>query len=250
MRYVLFLCVLVSLPLKAVWGQATPIATVIPTAQPTPEPPSVSTGPALDITANSAYLTGSVFNKYKGGTAWFEYGLDGTFNNSTSPVTLYDYGVADMMNPIDGLLPETGYSFRLVAKNDAGITYGEVEGFTTLIKTTTPSLTPTPSPISTNICVNPTSLEVDLYLKRTLKRKQSKDVTVTITGEGGCPINGATVTAKVVTGKRLISVTPGAITDEGGNAVFTITAKNKVGRVRVLFKVGGLKKFIIIKVRR
>lgn len=145
MKYIVLLCVFIILLLKAVLGQATPSAMVMPTVEQTPEPPSVSTGPALNITAHSAYLVGSVFNKYKSGTAWFEYGFEGTFNNSTIPETLPDYGVADMMNLIDGLLSETSYSFRLVAENDAGITYEEVDGFTTLSETITPSQTPTPT---------------------------------------------------------------------------------------------------------
>ncbi len=39
------------------------------------------------------------------------------------------------------------------------------------------------------------------------------------------------------------------VTDENGVAKFTITAKNKIGKAKVTFKAGNLKKSIIVKVR-
>ncbi len=345
MKYIVLLCVFIILPLKAVLGQATPSAMVMPTVEQTPEPPSVSTGPALNITAHFAYLVGSVFNKYKSGTAWFEYGFEGTFNNSTIPETLPDYGVADMMNLIDGLLSETSYSFRLVAENDAGITYEEVDGFTALSETITPSQTPTPTltpsllplpslhhdcpscgisgtvkdatagvgiekavisidnetvltgedgkyswwreqyfgpcegeytltasadgyiPQSKEVTVrNCIEATLDFELKpskiprpiilvaperATLYRDNisSGEVIVMVLGKDGL-LTGKMIKTKINDkGKKLISVTPKRqITDENGEAKFTIAAKGKTGSARVRFEVGKQKKVLIVKI--
>ena len=52
-----------------------------------------------------------------------------------------------------------------------------------------------------------------------------------------CPAEGMTVTAVVNNkGKKLISVSPtSAVTDENGDAKFTIKAKNKKERQRSIF---------------
>ncbi len=81
-----------------------------------------------------------------------------------------------------------------------------------------------------------------------IKRKKSKNVDVT-TGKGTvtendvaiykCPAEGMTVTAVVDSkGRNLISVSPtSAVTDENGEASFTIKAKNKTGKTKVSFSI-------------
>ena len=76
-----------------------------------------------------------------------------------------------------------------------------------------------------------------------LKKKESENVTVTATGENNCLVEGATVTATVnKSGSKRISVSPtSSVTDENGEATFTITAKNMAGSAKVIFKAGDIK---------
>ena len=88
--------------------------------------------------------------------------------------------------------------------------------------------------------------------KLTLKRKKKKkqDVTVTMTGAEGCPSEGITVEAAVnAAGKKRVSVSPTSKeTDDKGQAVFTINAKNKSGNAKITFKAGSLSQSISVKV--
>lgn len=57
--------------------------------------------------------------------------------------------------------------------------------------------------------------------------------------------------AKIKSGKKRVSVSPlSAYTDTNGQAVFTVTAKNKTGNSKVTFKVNSLKESVIVKVRK
>lgn len=52
-------------------------------------------------------------------------------------------------------------------------------------------------------------------------------------------------------GSKSISISSTSkITDENGQAKFTITAKNRIGTARVIFKANGLRKTIVVKVVR
>src|SRR3990167_8990571 len=100
----------------------------------------------------------------------------------------------------------------------------------------TPTATATPTPI---ICDEATDIEAepDLLI---LKVKNSDTVTVTVTGEDGCPIEGDTVRASG-NDSSLISVVPQTqVTDENGEARFKITANNKTGNAVVMFRDGSL----------
>mgnify|MGYP001570333741 FL=1 len=83
-----------------------------------------------------------------------------------------------------------------------------------------------------------------------LKTGKSGEVTVAL-GVDDCVPAGNTVTATIgKSGSKRIWVTPTSqATDENGQAVFTITAV-KIGTAKVIFKTGGLKKSLIVKVRR
>ena len=112
----------------------------------------------------------------------------------------------------------------------------------------TPSVTPistaTPVCVATSIVISPTKL--------TLSKKASSDVTVKITGEDGCPVEGETVTAKIApSGKRLISIlSTSRNTDANGETTFTITAKKKAGKARITFQSAGQKKSITVTVKK
>ena len=90
------------------------------------------------------------------------------------------------------------------------------------------------------IAVNPVSLE--------LKRKAIGNVTVTVTGNGGCPVEGQKVKAII---RGTIKISPkNANTDKNGEATFTITARGKTGKAMVTFKAGRLKAKVPVKVTK
>ena len=120
----------------------------------------------------------------------------------------------------------------------------------TAIPTTTiipsPVLTPTVTPVceASLIAVSPTTL--------TLNRKTSGNVTVTVTGDSNCPVEGETVTATIgASGKKRISLSPASqTTNESGQVTFTITARKKTGKARVAFQAAGQKKSIVVTVKK
>jgi hypothetical protein len=115
---------------------------------------------------------------------------------------------------------------------------------TTVTPTPTPSASPTPSVCEAkSIAASPPKL--------TLKVKQSKEVSVTLTGEDDCPVEGETVTATVRKGdKKHVSVTSSAVTGADGVATFTVTAKKKIGNAKITFKADSLKETIMVRVKK
>ena len=119
---------------------------------------------------------------------------------------------------------------------------------TSAITTPTPSVTPistaTPVCVATSIVVSPNKL--------TLSKKASSEVTVKITGEDGCPVEGETITANIApSGKRFISISSTSRnTDANGEVTFTITAKKKTGKARVTFQASGQEKSIAVAVKK
>lgn len=84
-----------------------------------------------------------------------------------------------------------------------------------------------------------------------LKREEITDETVTVTCENGEPKVGVTVTAKVTTGKKRISVSPpSAVTNASGQVTFTITAKKNTGNAKVRFEANGLIDNVSVKVHK
>ena len=86
--------------------------------------------------------------------------------------------------------------------------------------------------------------------KLRLKREQSGEVVVTLEGDN-CVPEGKTVSATIgKNGNSRISISStNEVTDESGQAKFTITAKDKIGKAKVTFKTDNLKRSIIVKVK-
>jgi len=86
--------------------------------------------------------------------------------------------------------------------------------------------------------------------KLRLKRGQSGEVVVTLEGDN-CVPEGKTVSATIgKNGNSRISLSStNEVTDESGQAKFTITAKDKIGKAKVTFKTDNLKRSIIVKVK-
>lgn len=65
-------------------------------------------------------------------------------------------------------------------------------------------------------------------------------------------MEGETVTASIVaSGKKRIYVSQASqLTDENGQAIFTITARKKTGKARVTFQAAGQTKSIAVTVKK
>jgi hypothetical protein len=94
--------------------------------------PSVVTGGAAEINAQTATLWGSIDPHGLETTYQFEYGTTLEYG-SKSPALPQSIGVSpvEVMNGIEGLKAETTYHFRLVATNADGTTAGEDRSFIT-----------------------------------------------------------------------------------------------------------------------
>ncbi|MBI2471289.1 MAG: carboxypeptidase regulatory-like domain-containing protein [Planctomycetes bacterium] len=111
----------------------------------------------------------------------------------------------------------------------------------------TPKTTPTTTPATceaTSINVSPGSLILRANIG-------ASDVTVTVTGEDNCAVEGETVTATIdATGENYVVVSPSsAVTDANGQAIFTITALDNSGNATIVFQAGSLKTTLTVSVR-
>lgn len=84
-----------------------------------------------------------------------------------------------------------------------------------------------------------------------LLREESEEVTVTLTCGDGSPSANKLVSVDVKGGKKRVNVTPAnALTNENGQATFTITATTKTGDAKVQFKHQNLNDNVTVKVRK
>ncbi len=95
--------------------------------------PSVVTGNADDVTANSAKLRGTVNPSGADTRYHFDYGTDSANYTSHTPWVNAGNGSSGIPVSMDvnGLDPETTYYFRLVAENSGGLTRGNDNSFET-----------------------------------------------------------------------------------------------------------------------
>ncbi len=322
-KFLLIICSFLCLGLEVVFGQDIPTATVTPTAEPTPQPPMVTTGDATDI-AGSATLNGIVNANGLLTTAWFEYGTTSSKYSYTTSTQTVSGSNNTTVNINTGSLPiRTGspytFYYRIVAQNNAGTSYGNEKSFTDTLhgdclvcyvsgkvtdaitkngiesadvngkltdadgsylwegeasgfscsgtsyivtasangyRSQSQSITfgETSCFGTLNFELQPITCEAEkikIFPKRLkLAREQSGDVTVIVKGDN-CMVEGETVEAIVgkASNKRISISSTSEVTNENGEARFTITAKNKIGKAKITFKVGNLKKSVIAKVR-
>ena len=131
----------------------------------------------------------------------------------------------------------------------------------TSVSTVTPILsTPTPMPTATATTADTPTPTPSLCKAKKLDVKPkslklligaSAQKTVTLTCKGATPTVGQPVKAKIMSGKKLVNVSPAeAYTDGNGQATFTITAVNKTGNAIVRFKHKNLTGDVTVKVRK
>ena len=94
--------------------------------------PLVTTGPAYNITKNSATLEGIVNPRGSPVSYWFQYGADNSYGKySTGQSGVSGTSNATVSVTITGLIPNTTYHYRLTASSVKGPVYGPDKIFTT-----------------------------------------------------------------------------------------------------------------------
>ena len=126
---------------------------------------------------------------------------------------------------------------------------GDFDAFISKLDSNLSASATTPIPTPTSGCeVGEITLSEN---KLTLSVGTSKDVTVTLTGKDGCIPEGVTIKTEINTaGRKRISVSPENVrANDSGEATFIITAKKK-GSALLTFKSNGMKKKLMVKVKK
>ena len=186
---------------------------------------------------DSATLNGLIGGEFSfRGSLGFEYGTSsGSYTNG---IDIEGVEAGQKSVRVNGLLAGTTYYYRiykyryeLIPDFTPCYSYGNEEVFTTLTCE------------AKSVSVSPKRL--------ILQRSENSEVTVTLQSDN-CVPEGNTVIATIgKAGSRRISISSTSeVTDENGEAIFTITAKDMIGKAKVTFKSGSVKKAIIVKVVR
>ncbi len=130
--------------------------------------PSVTTDPAANVSYNSATLRGTVNANGLSTIAWFQYrSANGHSRNTVFTQTVIGSSGTEVSHKIIELLPGTTYYYRITAKNDAGVVYGNEIPFTTTdMKTYVPTdITPPAGSVNANngaSCTNSPTVVLNL----------------------------------------------------------------------------------------
>ena len=100
----------------------------------TPKEPEAETGAVEDVTDSSAMLKGKVNANNSETSVWFEYRKEDEedYQSYSDKQTVVGKTAKDISASISGLSQLTGYYYRLSAKNEEGVQYGEEKYFITL----------------------------------------------------------------------------------------------------------------------
>jgi len=94
----------------------------------TTTPPTVTSGPATDVTNDGAVFNGTVNPEGQSTTYYFQYGTTTGYGLQTAPASAGSgTGQVGVGAPVTGLASNTTYHFRLVATSSGGINYGDDE---------------------------------------------------------------------------------------------------------------------------
>ncbi|MCF6149120.1 MAG: hypothetical protein E3K37_10730 [Candidatus Kuenenia sp.] len=184
----------------------------------------VGTFQSRDITTQ----TEAYFNEYAAhttvGTARTSWTVQWTAPpaNVTDPVTFYASG-----NQADGGgTPENDYIYTAAA----------------LI------IQPIPTPTLTEDECGAKSMQLSQDSLK-LQKGESREIVVTVKGENDCVSEDVSVTTTIKKGKKRLSLSPeSGTTDENGQTIFTITAREKTGKATVVFKANGSKEKLKVTV--
>ncbi len=136
--------------------------------------PTATTGAAINITANSALLTGTVNPNGGAPAVAFEYGTTTSYGNNTSPAIVLNPGNTDVFvsGNANFLIPDTLYHNRVVAVNAGNLVgRGADATFRTLPVSTPPTaITNAPSYVAShsarmNATVNPNGIGTSAWFE-------------------------------------------------------------------------------------
>jgi hypothetical protein len=126
-------------------GQAAPTFAVA--SEPTPVPPTVSTGQAEGVGQNTATLTGTVDTQGYQTKYEFDLGADTGYGIRIFGNAGFELGSQTFRAPLADLMPGTTYHYRILATNISGTSYGVDETFTTGVYPTATLIPPATTPL-------------------------------------------------------------------------------------------------------
>ncbi|MCF6150508.1 MAG: hypothetical protein E3K37_17910 [Candidatus Kuenenia sp.] len=212
--------------------------TVTPSSATSTDFTSVAINPS---DADNAYAAvgNCIYETTDGGSTWAIFGSSCSDSHEDVNVLKYDDILA-------------GTAIGLFSYSSTDTTPTPTPTFTlTPTPTAIPDITASPAPKTTptpNEDCRGSSMQVTPDTI-SLSVGESENVSVKITGNNNCLVEGAKVKAKVTRkGKRLLSLSSKKeVTDESGEAVFTVTA-NKSGKAKLMFKSKNLKEKIVVTI--
>jgi len=198
--------------------------TATPTATPTP---IVLTGNVVGRVMDA--VTGDGINGAVISTRGQTVATTRTVNGITGVYVIQDVPVGEYTLTASA----TGYE---TTSQDVTVESGET---TTVNFALEPLATPTPTPTVTatpvaecnakEMTASPSEL--------TVQTGGTDTITIIVTGKDGCLVEGDRVKASLQKGKNIIEVSPlEQVTDENGQAVFTVTSKGKEGYAEIKFR--------------
>lgn len=225
-------------------AEATPAPTSTPgTPTPTPTPtPSEAGNIAGQVTdaATNAGINGATVT------------VEGTGQTGTTQAVQGQNGVYVIPNvPVGTQTVTASAAGHLPSSKDVAVEAGQPNPQTgkNTVNFALTAGTPTPVPSPTPSCE---VAEVDAEPeKQKILREESGEITVTLTCGDGSPSANRLVNVNVKSGKKRVTVEPAtALTDENGQAVFTVTATTKTGDAKITFLHQNLKDTVTVRVRK
>lgn len=201
-------------PANAIFSSITPSATQMLQTEGTItftlnfiySPPTATTDDATNLNSISATLNATVNPHYFDTSVHFEWGLDTSYPNATTPVSMGSGGADVAVSAgITGLSPNTTYHYKVVAANDYGTTNGDDKTFTT-----PPITLAITSPLNSATINRP-----DVMVRGTVANSTGNETGVTVNG----------IVATIYNGQFFMNHVP---LTEGSNTI-TVTATDTAG---------------------
>jgi hypothetical protein len=134
---------------RALGAGAVALTLALPTAAQAATAPVATTGGAANIAQQTARLTGSVDPNGAATTIQFQYGTTSAYGAVTPEQGFSGDGKKTVTFDVSGLAPATTYHFRLIARNDKGLSKGADRSFKTKVQPLGVIFAATPNPVLT-----------------------------------------------------------------------------------------------------
>jgi hypothetical protein len=128
---------------------ALALALTLPTAAQAATAPVATTGGAANVAQLTARLTGSADPNGAATTVQFQYGTTSAYGAVTPEQVVTGDGKKTVTADISGLAPATTYHYRLIARNDKGLSKGADRSFKTKVQPLGVTFAATPNPVLT-----------------------------------------------------------------------------------------------------